>query len=184
MISELIQFLLQTAYKHKSVNYVGYKRELDINDQHNTPSFQFLIESDSGFLENQIVEGIITLRLNMDIIGFVGKDASVLDIQDEATHIGFDFIEYIKNQSDFPLEVHDFSFLSLTEYTDDNSSGIRLTIQFVIPSPINLCEYENNFEEKEEPIVEHLDLSNGDECTESKFPDKGSKLTLNPIRLK
>lgn len=184
MIKELINYLLDTAYKHKSVGFVSYKREININDSHNEKSFQFFIESDSGFIEKQIVEGIITLRLDFDIIGFVGSDTSTLDIQDEALHIGFDFLEYIKNQSEYPIEIHDFSFLALTEYTDNDASGVRLSVKFTIPNIVNLCEYKDNFIDKPIEPTEELKLSNGDECTNEKFVTKGSTLKLNPIRLK
>lgn len=182
MIAELVNYLLDTAKKHKAVNYVGYKRDLNINDQHNNPYYQFIIETDS-LLEKQIVEGIITLKINIDILGFITEDTNVLKVQDNALHIALDFMEFINNNTEYPLEVRDYSILSFDEYTDDNCSGVNITLQLVIPSPLNICEYEDNFIEKEEPIIEELELSNGDDCTNEKFQYKQG-LDLKPIKLR
>lgn len=184
MVKELIDYLLNIAYKHISVNYVGYKREININDSHNKPSFQFIIENDNPLIEKQIIEGIITMRLDIDIIGFVSQDVSVIEIQDEALHIALDFMEYIKNNGEYGLDIRDYSILGLSEFTDDNSSGVRLSIKLVIPNPINLCEYEEHFIEKEIPVKDELILSKEDECTNSKFNSETTSLKLNPIKLR
>lgn len=183
MINELVTYLLDIAKKHKAVNYVGYKRQINLNNQNNTPSFQFIIEND-GLMEKQVVEGIITVRYNIDILGYVEKENTVLMVQDNALHIALDFMEYINNTYDYPIEIKDWSILSFSEYTDDNSAGVRVSLKLAIPNPINICEYRDNFIEKEEPILPELDLSGSDECTNTKFTEGKTELNLNPIRLK
>lgn len=183
MIKELTDYLLEIAYKHISVERVGYEREININDSHNHKSFQFIIENDSPLLEKQIIEGILTLRLSIDIIGFVDNKTSVIDIQDNALHIALDWMEYINNHEPYNLDIRDYSILALTEYTDDNSSGIRLSLKLAIPNPINICEYEEHFIDKPEPQEETLDLTNGDECTNSHFNNEDNTLKLNPLKL-
>lgn len=182
MIKELINYLLDIAYKHKSVGFVSYIKELNINDQKNEKSFQFFV-TDNCLLEKQIVDGILTLKMGVYVIGFVGSDTSTLDIQDEAAHIVFDIIEYVNNNN-YQLNVRDYSIASLSEYSDNNCSGVYCTLQFTISNPINLCEYEEHFEEKPTPVIPTLDLKNGDPCTEEKFVTKGTTLKLKPIKLK
>lgn len=183
MISELITYLMNTAKQHKAVNYVGYKREVNINDQNNTKYYQFIIDNE-GLLEKQIVEGILTLRLNIDVLGFVTSDSNVLGVQDTALHIILDFMEYINNDMEYyNLEVRDYSIASFSEYTDDNCAGIRATIQLIVPSPINICEYKNNFIEKSEEEIPVIEISNGDECTNTKY-NTTSNLIISPIKLK
>ena len=83
MIKELITHLMDIAAQHKAVNKVGYKRQININDQSNEKYFQFIIDNES-LLEKQLVEGIMTLRLNVDVLGFISSDLTVLDVQDTA----------------------------------------------------------------------------------------------------
>ena len=71
------------------------------------------------------------------------------------------------------FEIRDYSIISYSEYSDDNCSGVRGTLQLLIPSPINLCEYKDNFIEKEEEVTVDIDIDITDE----------NKLILNPIKL-
>ena len=174
---------MDVASKHKAVNYVGYKRQMNINDQNNTKYFQFIIDNES-LLEKQIVEGILTLRLNVDVLGFVSSDLTVLDIQDTALHIILDYIEYINADMEyFNLEVRDYSIASYSEYTDDNAAGVRATIQLIVPNPINICEYKDNFIDKTEEDEVMVDIEPENECTNTSF-NNTSNLIINPIKLK
>lgn len=181
MIKEFVNYILDIAKYHKAINYVGYKRNININDQHNTKYFQFIIE-DECLLQKQIIEGILTMRLNIDVLGFVDSDSNVLDVQDNALHVLLDVMEYINNGN--LSEIRDFSIISYSEYTDDNSSGCRASIQFIIPNPINLCEYKDNFIEKESEDIPMIDIEPSNECTDETFVNDEPKLTLNPIKLK
>lgn len=184
MIHELTTYLLNTAKKHKAVNSVGYKRNININDQSNEKYYQFIIDNEQ-ILEKQLVEGILTLRLNIDVLGFVSSDLTVLDVQDTALHIILDFMEYINNDTEYyNLEVRDYSIISYSEYTDDNAAGIRASIQFIVPSPINLCEYRDNFIEKEEEVKVEMDMNPVDCKTNNNYNTNTSTLIINPIKLK
>lgn len=181
MIKEFINYILDIAKYHKAINYVGYKRNININDGHNTKYYQFIIE-DECFLEKQLIEGILTLRLDIDVMGFVTSDVTVLDVQDNALHILLDVIEFINNGD--MVEVRDYSFISFSEYTDDKASGVRASVQFIIPSPINICEYKDNFIEKEEEVTVDIDITPSNECSNTSFITDENKLILNPIKLK
>lgn len=180
MIKELITYLSDIASKHKAVNYVGYKRQININNQNNTKYYQFIIDNES-LLEKQISEGILTMRLNIDVLGFVDNDVTVLDVQDNALHILLDFMEYVNGNG---FEIRDYSIISYSEYSDDNCSGVRGTIQLLIPSPINLCEYKDNFIEKPIEEIPSIDITPSDECANETFSTNENKLILNPIKLK
>ena len=180
MIKQLIEYIQNIAKQHKAVNYTSYKQQIDINHQNNYKYFQFNID-DEVLLEKQLVEGILTARLNIDILGFVTPEQTPLIIQDTALHIMLDVIEYLNN--DNFLEIRDYSIVSFSNYTDDNCSGIRCTLQLVIPSPINICEYKDNFIEKEEETEDELELIPDNECCEYKQMNNNN-LILNPIKLK
>lgn len=149
MISELINYLLEVAKKHKLVRTAKYKRHFNINDQNNHKYYQFIID-DENMVEKQVTEGILTYKTSILILGFVKTDTTVLEVQENALHIGLDWMQYLKVQREMPLQIRDFSILSFSEYSDDNSAGVKLDIQFVIPEPTNLCTWEDNFSDKEE----------------------------------
>ena len=180
MIQQLINYLLETAKRHKAVSYAAYKRDWNINDMHNHKYYQFIID-DECLLDTLVSEsGILTLKLSAVVLGFVKTNESVLKTQETALHIVLDWMEKIKTTNELQLQIRDYSILSFSEYTDDNCSGVKVDIQFVIPSPVNLCEFENNFIDKEEEEVDNIiNLDN------VKLPIKEDKpITLRPIRLK
>lgn len=179
MIKEVIETILNIAYKHISVNHIAYKRELNINDSHNDDNFQFII-TDDGLFEKQIVQGVNTLTVSGYIISFAKSDDKVIDLQDEAMHILLDIIEYIGN--DYNMEIRDYSAVGLSEYSDNNCSGIYFTLKLVIPTPINLCDYETHFIEKPIIPIEYTDIADSDSCT-AETHKKTSTLKLNPLRL-
>ena len=175
---------MDIAAQHKAVNKVGYKRQININDQSNEKYFQFIIDNES-LLEKQLVEGIMTLRLNVDVLGFISSDLTVLDVQDTALHIILDYIEYINADTTYyNLEVRDYSIASYSEYTDDNSAGVRCTMQLIVPNPINLCEYRDNFIEKEQETEVEIDMNPENECSNIKYNNNESDLIISPIKLK
>lgn len=179
MIKQLIDYINGIASKHKLVNTTKYIAYQDINNQHNNKYYEFLIE-DEARIEKQITEGIITIDLNIDVLAFLTKDLDNLTAQDNCLHILLDVLQYVKTENS-QLELRDYSIASFSKYTDDNCSGIRATIELIIPSPINLCEYKNNFEDKEiEPEEEDTTLSNGDDCTGESFNTDG-EFDLNPL---
>lgn len=177
MIEQLISYILTTAKRHKAVNYAAYKRAWNINDQHNHKYFQFILD-DECMLDTLVSEsGILTLKLQALILGFVQRGESVLNAQETALHIALDMIAKLEVQREIPLQIRDYSVVSFSEYTDDNSAGVKLDLQLVIPSPINLCEFEDNFIDKTEEKDEEIDI-------DSTLPIKKDKeITLKPIRL-
>lgn len=180
MIKQLVDLLLESFYKHKMVSFVKYQEDIYINAQNDNDYYQVSIESDGDRLEKQITEGILTIEYNITILG----REDVLTAQDNSLHILLDTLEYL--QAQYNLNVRDYSVLSLSNYTDDRASGIRATVQFTIPSPLNLCEYMDNFDEdKIIPIHENdLELDSSDSCTNSyNKTDSDNDITLNPIKL-
>ena len=94
-------------------------------------------------------------------------------------------MEFINNDSTYyNLEVRDYSVASYSEYTDDNCAGVRATIQLIVPNPINLCEYKDNFIEKEEEVEVEMDINPDNDCSNIKYNNNESDLIISPIKLK
>ena len=163
MITDVVNTILDIAKKHISINSVEYKKKLNINDSHNSGNFQFIL-TDDGLFEKQLVEGVSTIKLNGYIVAFSKKGDSVIQKQDEAMHIFLDILEYI-GSNELWLETRDYSAIGISEYSDNNCSGIYFSIQFIIPTPVNLCEWESHFIDKPDEPIKYTELADSDPCT-------------------
>lgn len=181
MLKQLIEYFIKVALMHKAVRYSKYKNKVYTNAQNNDAYMQVNFDTDPYFqLLISVPNQPFTMTLNVDILGFPTNKYTVLDAQSDALQVGVEFIYYIMQDDTFmgQLSIYDYSFLALDEYTDDKSAGQRLTLEIVIPNPINLCEYLDNFsedfipEEKDEKNIDLIDVNP---------PSKADDLILKPI---
>ena len=153
MIYQIIDILKQTALYHKNVYTFKYQDKLLINAQPNNNYYEVIIETDPLL---QSLGDNNRLTLNMTILGFGDQ----LEVQDIAAQIGLSIIN--KAVTDFPniLSLENYEMLFISRTTDDRSSGVRITINFIVPSFIDYCkepkqfltqeEYERKIEQPEE----------------------------------
>ena len=180
MFKQLILYIINVALKHKAVKYSKYKNKIYTNAQNNNAYMQFNIDTDPYFqLLIRTPNQPFTMTLNIDILGFPKDSYTVLDCQNDALQIGVEVIHYIAQDETFmgQLSVHDYSFLALDEFTDDRSAGQRLTLEMIIPNPINLCTFMDNFSEEyipEENTDKEIDLVGNP-------PTEKNNLVLKPI---
>ena len=182
MIKELTNYLMSTFYKHIGVQTVKYQIEKLINQQPTNRYIEVIID-DEPYLKSTSTEGIMTIEYNIIIL----SKEDILTAQDNALHIALDVINIIDNQRDYNLSVGDYSFIGLSDYTDDKANGVRLTLELVIPNPIDLCA--ENFDESKDINAEDtsndITLSDEDECTNVTIvKNENNNITLNPIKLK
>ena len=57
-------------------------------------------------------------------------------------------------------------------------------MQLIVPNPINLCEYRDNFIEKEQETEVEIDMNPENECSNIKYNNNESDLIISPIKLK
>jgi hypothetical protein len=90
-------------------------------------------------------------------LGFVDDENDILTVQNNAYTIAADIIAYIDTQEAYKgvLSVYDYSILTLSHYTDDSSAGVKLSLVLEMPSPVNLCTLDDNF--NDEPYPEDKD---------------------------
>ena len=79
------------------------------------------------------------------------------DVQTNAFSIAVDILGALDTWEDYKgiLSLYDYSILTLSEYSDDNSAGVKLSVVLATPSPLNLCELDENF--NDEPYPEEPD---------------------------
>lgn len=180
MYKQIVEYIGTTALKHKAVKSFKYQKRIMINAQNNNAYIQFIIEDDT-FMQWIKTANVFTATFNIDIIGQPKDDTDIINVQSDALQIGAEIIQYISNDVTYSnfISVYDYDFLAISHFTDDNSAGYRLSLELVIPNPVNLCTFNDNFSEDNIPVqVEKpLDIIN------SKPETKNDELILKPIRL-
>ena len=181
MYNQIIQYIMKCFMKHIAVRSVKYQSRILINQQNSNRNYQVVIEDDA-YLQNK-TGNVNTMSLNIDILSHCGDDDNILDIQSTALQIGAELIKYVETDDYFLslLKIDDYDFLMLSHFTDDDSAGVRISIQFVVPNPVDMCSFRDNFDEDKGFTVEKednsIDLKKEQDC------DNGEGITLNPIKL-
>lgn len=144
MITDIKEIIKNIALRHKGVRTFRYTGEDLINAQNNHEYFQVVLD-DVSLHELNITTNIFTVNLDIYVLGFVDKGKTVDEVQDNAYTIAVDIIAWLENNYLGVVSVHDYSFLTLSRFTDDNAAGVKISLELEVPSPLDLCTYEDNF---------------------------------------
>lgn len=157
MIKDIVGIIKDVALHHKGVRTVKYQNKEYNNQQNNYLPFQVYIDSVSYHNLN-ITTNIFTIEFNLYILAQPTKDEDgILEVQDNAYTIAADIVAFLDTKPEFDgvLSVHDWSMITLDHYSDDDSAGVRLSLTISAPSPVNLCELDDNF--NDEPYEDEPD---------------------------
>ena len=174
---QIVEALIEPLKRFKGVNYVRYTGDDLINQQNNNKTLQCWIDNISMSQYN-LTTNINKIEFQVYILGFVGQDTTSLDVQDVCYNVGVNYLTYIDNMPQFRnlVSLYDWSILTLDRFSNDNNSGVKLSVVLNVVSPINLCDYQNWFndspyeEDKDNPI----DIDGDDELGD---------IDINPITL-
>ena len=177
MLTELVNIIQNLCLRHKLVRTFKYQSRILNNTQGNDETFQCYLEDVSHYALN-ITNGIFKAEMTLWILSQPTEESdSILDIQDKAITIGVDVLHALDNLEEYQgiLSVYDYDFMVVAHYSDDDSAGLRMSIILSIPSPINLCDYMDNF--NDEPY-------SGDTDTQITVPDtEVGNLSIKTIKL-
>ena len=179
MIKDFVELFKNIALRHKLVKTFRYQEKIYNNAQNNYKTYQVYLDTISLHQLN-ITTNIFTSEFELYILsqpdGTSGN--TILDVQNDAYTIACDIMAFIDTQDEYRgiLSVYDYSILTLSHYTDDSSAGVKLSLVLEMPSPLNWCTLDENFNDEpyEEPEDAPIDVP-----TES-VPDD---LTITPITL-
>lgn len=177
MLKDVIEILKNASLRHKGVYTFRYQGD-DLNNQQNNYKMYQVYVDDISLHELNITTNIFKVEFQIYILGFVNEDKTILDVQDDAYTIAVDLMAFIDSQEEYQgiLSVYDYDILTLSHYTDDSSAGVKLSLVLQMPSPLNWCNLDENFDD--EPHKEEEDHKI-DVPT-----DEVGDITINPIRLK
>lgn len=156
MLKDVIEILKDISLRHKGVKTFRYQSDVLNNAQNNYGTFQVYVD-DASFHQLNITTNIFRAEFQVYVLGFVDDENDVLTVQNNAYTIACDIMAYIDTQEAFQgvLSVYDYSILTLSHYSDDNSAGVKLSLVLQMPSPVNLCTLDDNF--NDEPYEEEKD---------------------------
>lgn len=84
--------------------------------------------------------GILRYIANVDFLGIPKTAEDTQRVQNECFYIGLTFFEKIKqSRPTSQIIPQGFSFVSLSEYYDDNAAGYRFTYTLDMPNPVDRC---------------------------------------------
>lgn len=156
MPKDIIEILKNASLRHKGVRTFRYQGNDFFNQQNNHAPYQVYVDDISVHKLN-ITTGIFRSEFQIYILGHTDDEKSVLDVQNEAYTIAVNIMAFIDTQEDFlgVLSVYDYSILTISHFTDDSSAGVKLSLVLQMPSPLNWCTLEENF--NDEPYEEEPD---------------------------
>lgn len=176
MLKDVINIIKDISLRHKGVRTFRYQSEILNNAQNNHKMYQVYVD-DVSLHELNITTNIFKAKFEIYILGFVDDENTVLDVQNNAYTIACDIMAYIDTKDEFKgiLSVYDYSILTLSHYTDDNASGVKLSLVLQMPSPVNLCSLDDNFNDEpyEDDEDSEIDVNN----------DEIGDIEINPITL-
>lgn len=176
MLKDVIEILKDISLRHKGVKTFRYQSDVLNNAQNNYGTFQVYVD-DVSLHQLNITTNIFRAEFQVYVLGFVDDDNDVLTVQNNAYTIACDIMAYIDTQEAFQgvLSVYDYSILTLSHYSDDNSAGVKLSLVLQMPSPVDLCTLDDNFNDEpyEEEKDKEIDIND----------DEVGDIDLNPIHL-
>ena len=148
MLKDVIDILKDISLRHKGVRSFRYQGDDLNNAQNNFEGYQVYVDDISHHQLN-ITTGIFKAEFQIYILGFADGTSgnTILDVQNDAYTIAVDIMAFIDTQDEYRgiLSVYDYSILTLSHYTDDNSAGVKLSLVLEMPSPLNWCTLDDNF---------------------------------------
>lgn len=153
IFKDVTDTILDTLRRFKGINTVRYQGDDFNNAQHNYNTLQAYLDN-IQYHQINITTGIFRAEYNIYILGKPedNLNENILKIQDEAYNAALNIIAYMDNNPIWRgiLRVHDYSIISLADYTAQRNAGVKLSLILEIPNGVDLCTYEDWF--RDEPI--------------------------------
>ena len=152
MLKDIIEALRHVSLTHKGVYTFRYQGDDLNNAQNNYKGYQVYVD-DISLHQLNITTNIFKVEFQIYVLGHpTGESGNTLiDIQNNAYTIAVDILGKIDSDDAYRgiLGVYDYSILTLSHYTDDNAAGVKLSLVLQMPSPLNWCTLDENFDEEE-----------------------------------
>lgn len=181
MYKEIIELIKEWCLKYKLSGSFKYQDSILINAQNNNRYLQFIVD-DTSIHNLNITSNIFVSTIDLYILGFPKDDNDILEVQSMCYDAAVRILSKIEQDDRYYniVKIHDYSIMTVSHFTDDNSSGVKLTIELQLPNPVDYCTLDDNFNDEmiQEASDNDIDLTHIDK--ESNI----NELILNPIKLR
>lgn len=175
---DITNILMNICGRFKGISTVKYQADILNNKQGNDKPIQVFIDDITNHQFN-LTTNIVNVEYNIYILSTPKKDAEgILNAQDEAYNAALNILYKIDNMDEYKgiLSVYDYSIITVSHMTDNDSAGVKLSLVLRIPNGVNLCEVDDNF--NAEPIKPEED----NEIT-LKEKEEINDIDLKPVKL-
>lgn len=148
MIKFLVENIRNEAQRIADVKSFKYEGVDEINAQNNNSTIQVVVEDDIQ-IEYLVTKDITSIKINIDILDKVEQDTDVVDVHNNTYKIAVVLMKLLDRHYEF-INIHDFSIMTLSKFTDDVLYGSRLSLTLFMPSPINSCNIDDYLDETNE----------------------------------
>lgn len=152
MLKDIIEALRHVSLTHKGVYTFRYQGDDLNNAQNNYKGYQVYVD-DISLHQLNITTNIFKVEFQVYVLGHPTGESgnTILDVQNNAYTIAVDILGKIDSDDAYRgiLGVYDYSILTLSHYSDDNAAGVKLSLVLQMPSPLNYCELDDNFDDEE-----------------------------------
>lgn len=150
MLKDIVSIIRDTALRHRGVHTFRYQGD-DLHNQQNNHEYYQVYLDDVSYHQLNITTNIFRVEYNLYILGFpLDIPEDILEKQNNAYTIAADIVAYLDTNEAFRgvLSVYDYSMITLSHYTSDNAAGVKLSLVLAMPSPVSLCELDENFNDE------------------------------------
>lgn len=174
MINRITNIFYTQARQHKSLKAFYYGRNYELGSGKDLYPLLWLEDPLTGHNRSNVFSNSV----NFSILLLPDKEHSIAGLQSLAFSMGLNIIERIKKHgNELGVSVQsDWSYLTLSNYYDDNACGCRFSVNFTQANMQNLCLIDEQFDVdkqfEEMSALNSLDVSPANTCQvfTDKFP--------------
>lgn len=148
MIHKIIETFRRQAREHKTLKAFYYDRNYELGSGKDSYPLFWLEDPMRGSNRSNTFSNSV----NFSILFVPDKERSTAELQNLAFSIGLNIIERIKKHSaETGISIQpDWSYLTLSDYYDDNACGCRFSVNFTQVNMQNLCLIDEQFDADKE----------------------------------
>jgi len=174
MINSIINIFYNQARQHKSLKAFYYGRNYELGSGKENYPLLWLEDPLKGYNQNNVFANSV----NFSVLFLPDKEHTTASLQSLAFSIGLNIIERIKRYSnELGVSIQpNWSYLTLSDYYDDNACGCRFSVSFTQGNMQNLCLIDEQFEEDKQfdtvSLLKDFDINPANNCEvfTDKFP--------------
>lgn len=152
MYKELINIIKDVCLRYKGTKTFRYQDVFLNNAQNNYATLQiYMSDVTHHDLNISYNPPIFKMEATLYILDHPSKDEdAILDCQDRCYDAALNIIAKLDNLKEYEgiLRVHDYSIMTVSHYSDDDSAGVMVSIELQIPVGVDLCSVDDNFNDE------------------------------------